>query len=68
MRTIAGAGGRDVEHGVQGTEPAVALSLPAEREAAFTGTLRDATRGAVVPRRLGDVLLREPARAYRSAP
>jgi len=68
MRTVATAGARDVEHGVHGTEPIVALSLPVEREAAFTTALRDATRGGVAPRRLGDVLLRDPAKAYRSAP
>jgi putative IMPACT (imprinted ancient) family translation regulator len=68
MRTVAAAGARDVEHGVRGTEPVVALSLPLEREEGFATALRDATRGAVAPQRLGDVLLREPARAYRSAP
>jgi putative IMPACT (imprinted ancient) family translation regulator len=62
MRAVAGAPARDVQHGLAGAEPTVALSVPVEREASFAAALRDATRGAVAPRRVGDVLLRRPAR------
>ena len=58
MRCVHGSGGRDLDHtyGEQGVE--LRFLVPLARCDALAVCLRDATRGAVTPQRLGESVIR----------
>jgi hypothetical protein len=56
LRVIAQHGGRDLEHAYDQAAACTFLA-PAAAEAALTRGLADATRGTVVPERLGTAVI-----------
>ena len=68
MRCVATHGGRELDHayGERGVE--LRFLVPLARCDALERCLRDATRGAVTPERLGESVIRTPRRSRAGAP
>jgi hypothetical protein len=58
MRCVHGNGGRDLEHAYGAAGVELRFLVPLTRNDALAACLRDATRGAVTPERLGEAVLR----------